>query len=183
MDNEFYKQCSSRAIRSYRKGDEQRWVSALWCSKVVGSRQRGLTLGLASDMSVSPDTVENLAHAYEMYSDLCKLSGARKFVRSSRKLPFVYYSHFRALHKAREDYNLTDSQCLSLLMDIVQNEGGISSRDIDDHTAKRFGNQKDWRFYAAKAQKAIANALQQPDLPDDVRKAMSGAFNVIGERD
>lgn len=69
-----------QAARAYRKSDKERWKSALWCSRVVGKYDRGATKGLAEDMGLSVDTVEDLAHAYMLFEDLCKLPDARLFV-------------------------------------------------------------------------------------------------------
>lgn len=156
------------ASESYRKSDEKLWVSAYACGKVVGNYDKGATMGLASDMGISSDTVEDLAHSYWLYDDLCTLDGGkfRSFVRNARKSPYIYYSHFRALYDAKQSYGLTVNQVLDLLMDIFQGEGQISSRGVDGHTRSRFGDSRDWTFYAARTQKELGQTLQQPDLPN-----------------
>lgn len=167
------------AMRSYKQSDEKVWVTAYACAGVVGNYQRGGTLGLASDMGVSPDTVEDLAHAYSIYNELCELDDGnfRKFVRDARKSPYIYYSHFRALWDAKSQYNLSLQQVLDLLMDIVQGEGSISSRGVDGHTRGRFGDTRGWQFYAARTEKELGITLQQPDLPN-IPEALGNAYRV-----
>jgi hypothetical protein len=159
-----------QAAKSYRKSDKARWISALWCSRVVGKYDKGATLGLATDMGVSVDTVEDLAHAYNIFEDLCKLPDARKFVFQCRRSPWIYYSHFRALYDARKDYELTDEQVLQILMDIYQGEGEISSRNVSDHTRSKFGKPKSWGYYAKKAERQMQILLEQPETPRHIKR-------------
>lgn len=161
-------QYRSLATRSYRQSDEKRWAAAYGCAGVVGKYHRGETLGLASDMGVSPDTIENLAHTYEVYEKLCNLDDGnfRQFVRSARKAPFVYTAHFLYLYQHQKEYNLTDTQLLDLLNDIIQAEGDISARGLDAHIRSRYGDTRTWDFYGERAAKELATTLQQPDLPN-----------------
>jgi len=167
------------ATSSYRESDGKLWVSALACAGVVGNYDRGATMGLASDMGVSTDTVEDLCHSYSLYHDLCEMDDGqfRQFVRQARKAPYIYYSHFRALWDAKSHYKLTDNQVLDLLMDIVQGEGSISSRGLDGHTRSRFGDTRGWEFYAARTEKELGQTLQQPDLPN-IPEVVGNAYRV-----
>ena len=172
---------SRKAAEAYRRSDKSRWVSALFCHKVVGSYERGATLGLASDIGVSVDTVEDLSHAYQLYYELRKMPNASAFVRMCRLANYVYIAHFRALYEARERYHLKNEDIIRLLMDIFYGEGQISSRDVDQHARDRYGDTRTWQFYGAKATKAIANLLNQPDLPTEGRKIISDTFEWLGE--
>jgi len=169
------------ACNAYKNSDSGRWEAARWCAKVVGKYERGATIGLASDMSVSPDTIENLAHAYIMYIELCSKRKYRSATRMARKAPRVYYSHFRALYTARHRYNLSLAEVFDVLRDIVLDEGSISSRDIDGHISEKYGRVRDWMDYAESALKKIASTLKCPDLPDDGRKIFSDTFNWIND--
>jgi hypothetical protein len=171
---------AEQAIRHDLKGDLSLWRSALFCSRVVGTRDRGATLGLADDMGRSADTVEDRAHAYWMFEKLCKLN--RPFVFLARRMPYIHLSHFRALYDIQNQHKLTDPEILSLLMDIVQAEGGLSSRNLSDHARERYGDGRDWTYFAGKAMKEIHKTLQQPDTPGEVRKVLSDAFEILGDR-
>lgn len=175
------------ATESYRASDGKLWVSALACAGVVGNYDRGATMGLADDMGVSTDTIEDLAHAYSIYRDLCEMDGGeyRKFVRNARKSPYVYYSHFRALWDAKSQYKLHNAQLISLLLDIVQAEGGISSRGVDGATRGRFGDTRGFEFYAGRAYKELSQTIQQPDLPntpEEVGNAYAVTWLVEGKK-
>lgn len=159
-----------QAVNSYRRSDKARWISALWCSRVVGGYDRGATRGLADDMGVSVDTAEDLAHAYQIFEELCRLPGARYFVFTCRRSQWIYYSHFRALYDARKDYELTNEQVLSILMDIYQGEGQISSRNVSDHTREKYGKPKSWEYYARKVELDMQRLLDHPELPRAVKR-------------
>ena len=172
-----------QGLRAYRKSDQQRWHFALFASRIVGKYERGATLGFASDANVSVDKVENDAHAYQLFEELCAHNEGmfRTLVFAARRAPFIYLSHFRALYDARNEYKLDTKQVLDLLMDIVQAEGGISSRAVDVHTRTRYGDTRDWTFYAKQALKGISELRKQPDLPQDVREQVDKTFNILGD--
>ena len=180
MDNKLAR-LFRKAAEAYRQGDAKTWVSAFYCGQVVGKYERGATLGLASDMGISVDSVEDLCHAYQIYKELRHMPNAASFVRQCRQAPYIYRAHFRALYEARERYHLKNEEVMRLLMDIWMGEGQISSRDVDQHARDRYGDTRTWEFYGAKATKAIANLLNQPDLPQDGRKVVSDAFEWLGD--
>lgn len=183
MTDEQRKKEYQRAIRAYRKSNESRWLFALFASRIVGKYGFGGTRGLASDMSVSPDTVENHAHAYWVFEKLQKLGNYERFyVRMARKLPYVYLSHFRALYDLQNSRTLTDKQVMNLLIDIVQAEGTISSRNLEDHVNSRYGDTRTWEFYAQKTQKELSKLLNQPDLPAETRSKAVILFDELGNK-
>ena len=143
----------------YKRGDVARWVAAFWCAQVVGKYDRGATVGLAGDMGVSVDTVANLAHAYSIYAELRAVPNFRHATALMRKMPTTYYSHFRALYDARRDYNLTMEQVFDIVIDIYQGEGGISSRDVDEHARNRYG-VINYRRELRRLMKATERALE-----------------------
>jgi len=170
----------AKASAAYKGSDDRRWEAARWCAKVVGRYERGGTIGLAEDMGVSPDTVENLAHAYAMYIEFCSKQKYRNATRMSREMPRVYYSHFRALYTARNRYHLTLDEAFGILRDIVLDEGGISSRDIDGLIRDKYGKLKDWKHYGERVMKALASMNKSPDLPKEGRELSYALFNWLG---
>lgn len=172
------------ACKAYKAADQDRWVSAYWAAQVVGKYDRGKTIGLSEEMGTSVDTIENLAHAYEMYNTLrfCMDGEFSNIVHLARKHPKVYMSHFIALYKARSTYGLTDKQLVSVLIDIVQARGQLSSRDVDTHIQSHYGVERPWFYYAARAQKEITKTLMCPDLPDGPRKVLSGIYEIVGDQ-
>ena len=170
-----------KATEAYRQGDAKTWVSAFYCGQIVGKYERGATIRLASDMGISVDSVEDLSHAYQIYKELRQMPRAASFVRGARKSPYIYRAHFRALYEARERYHLNNEQILNLLMDVFYGEGQISSRDVDQHARDRYGDTRTWEYFGAKANKAIATLLNQPDLPTDGRKIITETFEWLGD--
>lgn len=170
-----------KARASYKKSDTDRWEAARWCAKVVGKYKKGATGSLATYMSVSPDTVENLAHAYKIYNELCSKHEFRKPTRMARDMPTIYYSHFCALYKAREHYKMTLAETFDVLRDIYLSEGTISSRDVDGYIRDRYGKVKDWRHYGERVMKAQASMHKSHDLPKEGRELSYALFNWLGE--
>lgn len=172
----------SNGMNAYRTADKSHWRFAFFAAHIVGQYDYGATIGMANDMSVDTSTVENHAHAWQMFYDLvCLGPEASRFVRTARTLPYIYYSHFKALYEVRNNYKLTNEQCLDLLNTIVQAEGEFSARSIEGQVRKRFGDSRDWTFYAQKVQKEISELLKQPDLPTEGKQKIIDTYNWIGD--
>lgn len=189
---DIYKLEIQNAISCYRKSDASKWHCALWCSRVVGKYERGATVDLASSMAVSVDTVENMAHAYTMFEILCnsdgnidekiaRLKNVRQYVFNARRSGYIYLSHFRALYDAMKRYGLTNAQLLSLLVDIVQAEGGLSSRDVDEHTSRKYGKQKNWMYFATLAKKELQKLRGCPDFPHEGSSVVDPAIEWLND--
>ena len=170
-----------RACTAYKNSDDGRWEAARWCAKIVGKYERGATIGLAEDMGVSCDTIENMAHAYTMYIEFCSKQKYRKATRMSRAMPRVYYSHFRALYTARNRYNLSLDEAFGILRDIVLDEGGISSRDIDGLIRDKYGSEKDWRYYGERVMKPLSKFINCYDAPPEAIKKSRELFSYLGD--
>lgn len=185
MDSEKLREVyASQAIKYDKSSDKAIWISALFCSRVVGKYTIGATLGLADDMNRSTDTVEDRSHGYSLFEKLCKLDDGlhRKFIFNARRAPFIHFSHFRALYDLQNTYELSDGQILSLLLDIVQAEGGLSSRKLDEHVRTRFGDTRDWHFYAQRVMKEVNKTLQEPTLPKEEKEKLTEIYNYLGDR-
>lgn len=186
-DADLLKVFSGQAIAHDKKSDKHIWISSAFCAKVVardaGKQIRGATLGLADDMGRSPDTIEDRAHGYWLFEELCKLDNGqyRNFVFLARRAPYIHFSHFRALWDVKNTYKLSHADCLSLLTDIVQHEGALSSRKLEEHTRTKFGDTRDWTYYGQRAMKEISKTLTQPDTPAEVRKVLQDAFSILGD--
>lgn len=145
--------------------------------------ERGATLAIADAHGISEDTVEVSGNAYTMFRQMCELDGGkfRLYVFHARNMSYVHTSHFRALWEAKDKYNLSIADCISMLVDIVQAEGGLSSRKVDSHTRERFGDTRTWEYYAQRVHHEVSKTLQQPDLPKHVRDVLQETFNVLGD--
>jgi len=168
-----------QAIKADQQSDKPLWKSALFCSRVVGKYEKGATQGLADDMNRSVDTVEDRAHAYMMFEKLCKLDNGRHrlYIFHARRSPHIHLSHFRSLWDAQKDFELTDSQVMGLLVEIVQQE--ISSRGISDVIRKHFGKDRSWLYHAERISKEIYNLINHKDTPSGVRKTFRKVMKIL----
>lgn len=173
-----------RAAKAYQKSNESRWVFAFFASRIVGKNEDNSTKSLADSIGVSPDTVEDHAHAFWMFDKLRKLNdhSERLYVNTARKLPYVTYSHFRALYDLQISRNLSDEQVMGLLMDIVMAEGGISSRNLEDHVHQKYGDTRDWDYYGKKALKELTKTTSHPNLPN-LSEKIGNLYAVVLELD
>lgn len=173
-----------KAAEFFLRANQEDWKSALYASRVVGNYERGATLGLADETGKSVDTIEDRAHAYMMFERLCNFSqhpDVRRFVFAARREPYIYISHFRVLYDEQKDRGLTDVQCLDLLRDIVQAEGDLSSRKLQDHIISKYGDLKNWDYYTQQAMKDMSKALGHPKLPKHIRKKIEEFYDFLGK--
>jgi hypothetical protein len=178
-----------QGIKSHKTSDKFKWHFNLWCSKLVGNKERGIpfergvTLGFASDAGVSPDTVEDGAHAYWMFEDLCKMKGGmyRYYIFAARRSQYIHTAHFRSLWDIKERYHLPLPEIYRLLVDIVQAEGELSSRDLDKHAREKYGVDYPWNYYGEKTFKSIHATLAHPDTPKHIRKVLLEAYEELGK--
>lgn len=170
------------AAKAYRNSDSGRWVAAHWSQKIVGNYERYQTKNLAEFIGVSVDTVENLAHAYEMYSALRDDPEFSRNTRLIRRKPYIYTSHFVALYKAWKRYNMELHEVYSILVDVWQAQGKLSSRDVDKHVRDHYGKERNWQYYAERTMQVLFSLRQCPDVPSDVRKETDELYSFLGEK-
>lgn len=173
-----------QAIKAEGKANKETWKSCLWCWQVAGNYTKDAVKGLAEDIGKSDDTVYDRAHAYEMFYDICQHKDGkyRLFAFRARRAPYITWSHFRALWDIRKDYNLSMPKIISLLADVVQGEGELSSRKLDEHARGRYGVERSWEYYAQKTLSPIEKALSDPNLPKDVRVDMQDFYEKMKKR-
>lgn len=173
-----------QAILAEGNANKETWKSCLWCWQVAGNYTKDAVKGLAEDLGKSDDTIYDRAHAYEMFYDICKYDRgyARIFAFQARRLPYITWSHFRALWDVRETYKLTIPNIIDLLMDVVQGEGAISSRGLDGHARGKYGVERPWEYYAKKAISPIQKLLSDPNLPLDFRSEVQDFYAKMEKR-
>ena len=169
------------AEKHLSKENKERWRSAVFCSMVVGKYGKGLTKSLAESIGRSPDTIEDRAHGYTMFRELCeyKQGEFRQFVFFARRLPYINFSHFRELHDKKKQYGLGDNEILDLLMDVVKAEGSISSRGLGAHIEGKLGKEKTWLYHAERIAKEIEAALSHPNTPSKLRKTLLKVKKIL----
>lgn len=172
------------AIKAEQKANKNTWASCLWCWQVAGKYKEGGVKGLASDMGKSDDTVYDRAHAYEIFVELCNFDYGRHryFVHAVRRLPYVYWSHFRAMWDAKKDFELTTSQVFDLLMEIYQGEGSISSRGLSEVVEGKLGVQRPWTYYANRALKEMQKTINQPKTPRKIKSQMKKIIGTLSKK-
>ncbi len=173
-----------KAAEAFISANKEDWRSALYASRIVGKYERGSTLGLADDTGKSVDTIEDRAHAYMMFEKLCSIGNEpniRRFVFMARRSPYIYISHFRVLYDEQVSRGLSDIECLDLLRDIIQAEGGLSSRKLQDHIITKYGELRNWDYYTQRVMKDISKVLDHPQLPKNIRKKTEEFYDFLGK--
>jgi len=102
----------------------------------------------------------------------------RLFVFQARRLPYVHFSHFRALWDVKKSFDLDNLQVLNLLTDIVHGEGDISSRDLANVVRGHYGKDRTWQYYVEKTRASIEKTIMHKNTPPKIRKALK---RVIGK--
>lgn len=154
----------SQAADCYRAQDRQGWRFA-----ALAACSGGTYKDLADYIGgVSPDKVESHAHAWEMYRDLWREYGG--MITHVRRMPYVYISHFVVLHRIRRKYAVSLAVCYSYLIDVLQAEGDISSRDLMLQADHEHGLARALPYEANRARGALKTLLTRGDLTIDDRR-------------
>jgi len=174
----------SQAIKAEGKANKETWKSCLWCWQVAGNYTKDAVKGLAEDLGKSDDTVYDRAHAYEMFNDICQYKDGkyRLFAFYARRAPYITWSHFRALWDIRKDYKMSMPKIISLLSDVLQGEGELSSRKLDEHARGRYGVERTWEYYVQKSISSLRKLLDDPNLPRDVRLDVQDFYKKMEKR-
>lgn len=172
-----------KAYSEDRASNEKKWLSCLWSSKIVGKYAYGATIKLANRLSVEPDSVEDYAHAYWMFEEFCAISPLHRTATfAARRAPYIHYSHFRVLWEAKSKYNLTIEKTFSYLLDVIQAEGDLSVKKLDERLKSKHDKELTWEYYGQQAMKAIHKTINQPDVPDHVKAVLLPAYEVLGDQ-
>lgn len=171
-----------KAITHEHKSNRNVWVTCNMALRVMGNYGESGVKGLAADLGKEDDTIYDRAHAQEIFEKMITFRDGkfRLFVFQARRSPFIYWSHFRALWDAWKTYNLSMDAVIDLLMDIVQAEGGISTRNVDVHVRGKYGVDRPWEWYANKAINAIQKAIVHPDTPKGISKDLRNIYKKLG---
>ena len=174
----------AQAIKAEQKANKNTWTSCLWCWQVANRYKEGGVKGLAADMGKSDDTVYDRAHAYEIFVELCNYDDGRHrfFVHTVRRLPYIYWSHFRAMWDAKKDFELTTNQVYDLLMEIYQAEGGISSRGLSEVVRGKLGVEHPWTYYADRTLREMKKTISQPQTPRKIKTGMKKIVAVLEKK-
>lgn len=172
-----------QAYGADRASNRKKWISCLWSSKIVGKYSYGATIKLAERLSVETDSVEDYAHAYWMFEAFCALSPMHRITTFfARRAPYIHYSHFRVLWEAKSKYNLTVEKTFGYLMDVIQAEGELSVKKLEEQLRQKHDKELTWEWYGQQAMKAIHKTINQPDIPDHVKKVLLPAYEVLGDQ-
>lgn len=172
-----------QAVDSERGANKKTWISCLNCWMVSGKYGEGAVLGLADDMGKSSDTVYARAHAYSIFMELCEFDGGRHrfFVHSVRRMPWVYWSHFREMWDLKSDFELTTKNLFDLLMELYQSEG-MSVRAMEGIVRGKLGKERPWMYYADRALREMRKTVDQPKTPRKIRSQMKKMIAVLDKK-
>lgn len=168
-------QLYERAAVAFRQQDTSGWRFAMLAS-CTDRTYKDLADYIGG---VSVDKIESHAHAWQMYRALRAQYGG--VVGAIRRLPYVYLSHFLALHRIQRKHGLELSALWSYLQDVCQAEGGISSRDLMTQADREHGAERALPWEADKARSALARVLSRGDIDASGRKKLQEAHDLLAQ--
>lgn len=184
MNNDNKKERYARYVLEAERGANNKlWVSCYWCYRTWTEMDEGGIKGLAEQTGKSDDTLYDRAHAYDMFTRLRSLPGKKNkmAVNLIRKLPYIYWSHFRALWDVQKAWNLSDQKIMNLLMEIYQAEGKFSARKIEKLAEERFGEERDWKYYAERTSIVMQELINHPNTPNNIRDSAKKTYDLLSK--
>jgi len=173
----------NQVVVSERSANKNTWISCLNCWMVSGKYGEGAVIGLAQDIGKSDDTVYARAHAYSIFVELCNFDGGkyRLLTHTVRRMPWVYWSHFRQMWDLKTDFQLETKHLLDLLLELYQSEG-MSVRDMEGVVRGKLGKERPWMYYADRALKEMKKTVNQPKTPRSVRSQMKKVIASLDKK-
>ena len=171
-----------RVVEAARAADRSLWLAGKLAYRIVGKYKVNATKDIALKVGRSESTVENWAHAAELFFDLA-CAGYGRAVWSVRNS--LSPTHFWRMWDLRNKYDLTNEKVM-LYFSIV-----LSYREIGQpHGVKvlegeveagenKNGNTPGFSFYKSRFQSIYAGLILAKDTPADVAKWLQSAPESI----
>ena len=163
-----------RVVSASRRSDGNLWVAGFYAARVVGTYAEAGTREIADRTGKDPSTVENWAHAWDLYNEIRNgiNSGTARTLRKTLTL-----SHFSNAWELRRKYDLSLEVITDHLEQIViyREQGHKWSsealRQEVDAQEDKTGNVPTWNYYAPRLNTMCTNILAATDTPQEIKDA------------
>lgn len=167
-----------RAAQAARRADGSLWVAGYFAARVLGLYRANAIHDIAQQAGRDPSSVQNWAHAWELYAQL--RSHLRTYdVRRIRKLLTI--SHFAVAWELQRKYNYTLEKTMYYLMQMIAYRENGESYSVQslraevEATEERSGNSPTWEYYRGRLGKLYAALMVLDDVPHAVRRWLADA--------
>ncbi len=182
----------ARCVKAVRASDKCLWVAGYWAARVVGTYAEYGAQAIAIQAGRSPSSVENWAHAWEMYDNLRKFGCNsepvvnRAFIRSLQNMRReLSPCHFWTAWELKRKYKLKDRQILrflQMMLDYRADEKSHSVETLRREIESEFGKGgATWDWYRPRVKTMVVNLIAGEDTPDDVRAWAQDAPESVKE--
>ena len=166
-----------RAVAASRKADCNLWVAGFFAARVVGMYQNNavIEIGLRAGKSVA--SVQNWAHAWEMYNEL-RLTDACRARKLRRRLS---PSHFWTAWEKRNKYGYSLKKVLHYFGQVLDHKKNGEPHGADalareiEAEENQLGTVPGWNWYAPRLNRLYVSLLVLSDLPNDARAWLAAA--------
>lgn len=118
----------ARAAAALRESDKNIWKAAYHACKMWGHYQHYGVKSIADAAQKSVSQIENYAHAYDLFTELCKFGYVCEIRKLRRR---VSPSHFWKMWSAKNTYGLMGWECVKYLM-LSASNGWSGDRMIEE---------------------------------------------------
>ena len=167
-----------RAVAASRKADCNLWIAGFFAARVVGMYQNSGTIEIALRAGKSPSSVENWAHAWQMYDELRSFGDVSE-LRELRKR--FTPSHFWTMWDLKNKYGYGTKKAIhyfNQLTDYKENGLPHSVETLRQEVAaeeEQDGNTPTWEYYAPRLGKFIVRVMAASGLPNSVIRWLKSA--------
>lgn len=169
IDEERIERDIDRAVAAGRMSDTNIWVSGFFVHRVWRTYEINATEHIANECDKDKSTIENWAHAYDLYNRLRK-----HFRNEARRLRRALTpSHFWTAWELQRKYNMSDADVIFHLEQMVnykkvgQSHGSGALRQEVEAAQEQQGNPPTWDYYLPRL-RTLYISLLATDVPDSV---------------
>ena len=173
----------TRTAQAIQHGNRNLWEAAILAASIVGEYAEGGTRAIADRAGRSVSSVENWAHAWQLYADLRNQLRTCAELRSLR--PELSVTHFAVMWDAVNKWGIVPADVMQLLRWMVSCKQNGERWSVDalrrelDAEYNHDGQPRLYAWYAKRAHTAVSELLSMPDASRDVRTAAMALLELL----
>lgn len=162
-----------QAVSASRAADKNLWIAGCHAARIVGKYKVNATAEIASRAARDVSTVENWAHAYQLYTEL-KGSESTPNLRALRQILTI--SHFAAAWEMKRKYGYDNKKVMAYFALLLQHKQAGQSYSVNamqqeiEAGENKGGTGITWDWLMPRVQNIYATMqAMNGTLPQDVK--------------
>lgn len=170
------------AVMCNRRGEKFKWVTCLHVAGVVGSGIDGKTVALASDLSLSVDSLEKYAMAYKMYDCIRRYPVRSDQFHSMLEVRNrLSIKHFWTISQLWRRYEFDPTDLVDYLVTAAENGVSVETMRVAIIGANEKDYQNGWKQLLSRSVSNLLKVTEDYAVPLEIRDLTNIYLKDVGE--